>query len=274
MKKFASRLLTLAAIAIMPFAFAACNSNNNENGETNGGGNGYDNGGTSSAVVRETLIMATSADFPPFEFVNDAGEFDGFDIHMARAIADILDMDLRIDDMDFGAVIMAVYTGAADVAIAALTVTEERRQSVNFTTSYFETALVAIVRQDSDITSTAQLHESGIAVAVQLGTTSDLMVEWYLEDAEVVRLRTATDTIMELNTNQVDAIIIDRGVAEQFIEDAPGMRILPETLAYEEYAIAVNRDNTELLNRINDAIAQMKASGEFDRIYDMFFGGE
>jgi len=176
--------------------------------------------------------------------------------------------------MVFDSVITSVYTGAADVAIAALTVTDERRQSVNFTIPYFETSLVVIVPVDSEITSTSQIHEPGLRVAVQLGTTSDLMTEWYLGDAEIVRLRTATDTIFELNAGRADIIVIDRGVAEQFIADHAGLRLLPETLAYEEYAIAVNRDNTELLERLDAALQQLMDNGELQRIYDMFFGGE
>ena len=222
----------------------------------------------------DVLIMATSADFPPFEFINDQGEFDGFDVHMARAIADILGMELQIDDMVFDGVIVSVYTGAADVGIAAITVTEERLESVNFSIPYFQTALVAIVAYDSPITSTNQLHEPGIAIAVQLGTTSDIMVEWYLPDADVVRMRTATDTIMELSTGRSEAIVIDRGVAEQFIDTHPNLRILPETLAYEEYAIVISQDNPELLADINSALQQLMDNGELQRIYDMFFGGE
>ncbi|MCL2170238.1 MAG: basic amino acid ABC transporter substrate-binding protein [Defluviitaleaceae bacterium] len=218
------------------------------------------------------LIMATSADFPPFEFVNDDGEYDGFDVHMARAIADILGKELVIQNMSFDAVIMAVTTGAADVAIAAITITDERRLSVDFTIPYFETTLVAIVQEDSDIVSIEQLTYARIAV--QLGTTSDLMVEWNLPNAYVRRLLRAPDTVLELNTGGVDAIVIDRGVAEQFIHDSPGLRILEETLAYEEYAIAVNLNNPQLTADINAALEQLMASGELALIYDMFFGGD
>jgi ABC-type amino acid transport substrate-binding protein len=134
--------------------------------------------------------------------------------------------------------------------------------------------LVAIVEVGSPIVSTAELHAPGTRITVQAGTTSDLMTEWYLPQAEIVRLRTATDTILELNAGRADAIIIDRGVAEQFLDDHDNLRLLPETLAYEEYAIAVGLENTELLGRINDALQQLMDSGELQRIYEEFFGGE
>lgn len=220
---------------------------------------------------RDVLVMATSADFPPFEFVNDAGEYDGFDVHMARALAEILDMELRIDNMEFTSVIPAVVTGSADVGIAAITANDERRLTVDFTIPYFQTTLVVVVDRDSGITSSDQLETA--RVAVQLNTTSDLMAEWFLPDADIRRFERAPDTVAEINTGRVEAIIVDRGVADQFISDNRNLVILDEVLAVEEYAIAVSKDNADLTRRLNDALTQLKNSGEFQRIYDMFFGG-
>jgi len=221
---------------------------------------------------RQVLVMATSADFPPFEFINEDGEYDGFDIHMARALAEILDMDLRIDNMDFGGVLTAVYTGRANIAIAAISVTEERLQNVNFTNPYFGTTQVVLVQDASDITEIDQLENARIAV--QLGTTSDLVAGWYLPDATVYRFNMAPDTILELRTGRVDAVIIDFTVASLFMEQNPEIRMLEDVLAHEEYAIAVNRDQTQLLEDLNEALMQLQESSEFRRIYEMFFGGQ
>ena len=225
---------------------------------------------------RETLRMATSADFPPFEFVCEiTGEYDGFDIHLARAIADVLDKELVISNMVFDAVITAVTTGYADMAVAAISITPERLESVLFSTPYFETTQVVIVRNDSHIRYPGQLDDPTVSVVVQMGTTSDTIVTSILElEANIVRLNTATDTILELNTGRVDAIVIDEAVAMQFIDMHPNFVILESPLAMEEYAIAVNRGNNELLTQINDALAQLVASGEYQRIYNLFFGGE
>ena len=253
MKKIMKKMF-VGVVAVMGlFALTACGGNNDR-----------------------TLTMATSADFPPFEFINNAGEYDGFDIHMARAIADILGYDLVIQNMEFASVIAAVATGSSDIAVAAITVTDERRESVDFTNPYFETTLVAIVRGDSGIYEISQLEEMGaeLTVAVQLGTTSDIMIDWFLPDATVSRYGQAPDTVVSLNVGNVDAVVIDGGVAMQFIGANPSLRILDEILAYEEYAIAVNPENPELTARINDALAELRANGELQRIYDMFFGGE
>jgi len=226
-----------------------------------------------AATPRPTLVMATNAMFPPFEFINDNGEFDGFDVHFARAIAAKLGMDLRIEDMLFEAIIAAVQTGDGNmVGIAAMTDRADRRVSVDFTVSYFQTELVVIVTANSAITSPDQLHDKRIAV--QEGTTSDLFIDDELPDAQVARFKAAPDTVLELTSGRADAIIIDRGVAEQFISQRSDIKILPEALAEEVYAIAVKKGNAELLTSLNRAIQELKNEGVYQELYDRFFGGE
>jgi polar amino acid transport system substrate-binding protein len=220
---------------------------------------------------RGTLTMATNASFPPFEFVNEYGDFDGFDVHLANAIADILGKDLEILDMEFTAALASVTTGQADVAIAAITIREDRLEIMDFSTPYFQTTIVAIVPDDSDITTPDELSDKRIAV--QFGTTSDIFCEDYLPEATVTRLNRAPDTVLELNNGRVDAIVIDRAVADQFINDNPGLRILDDPLGSENYGIAMMK-GSDLLGPINDALETLKANGEYDRIYDMFFKGE
>jgi polar amino acid transport system substrate-binding protein len=228
-------------------------------------------GGGGSDGDKPQLVMATNAAFPPFEFVNEAGEFDGFDVHLARAIADILGKELVISDMEFTAALAAVTTGQADVAIAAITIRADRLETMDFSIPYFETTIVAIVPDDSEIVTPADLSDKRIAV--QFGTTSDLFCEDYLPEAEITRLNRAPDTVLELNNGRVDAIVVDRAVADQFINDNPGLRILDEPLGSESYGIAMNK-GSDLRIPINDALQQLKNSGEYQRIYNMFFMGE
>ncbi|MCL2697278.1 MAG: basic amino acid ABC transporter substrate-binding protein [Oscillospiraceae bacterium] len=247
MKRILSAILMLG---LMLSLFAACS-----------GGNGDS---------KETLVMATNAAFPPFEFVNEESEFDGFDVHLARAIADILGRELVVSDMEFTAALAAVTTGQADVAVAAITIREDRLETMDFSTPYFQTTIVAIVPDASDITAVGQLEDKRIAV--QFGTTSYLFCADYLPDAEVIALNRAPDTVLELNNGNVDAIVVDRAVADQFISDNPGLRILSEPLGSENYGIAMQK-GSDLLEPINDALKQLKDNGEYDRIYNMFFAG-
>jgi len=244
-KKITKTLLIVLALAMLIAAASAC-----------GGPQGK-------------LVMATNAAFPPFEYVNDDGDFDGFDVHMARAIAGKLNMELVIEDMEFTAALAAITTGQADVAIAAITIRPDRMETMDFSTPYFETTIVAIVPFDSDITSPSQLEDKRIAV--QFGTTSDLFCEDYLPDAIVTSLNRAPDTVLELRNGRVDAIVVDKAVADQFIGDNPGLRILGEALGSESYGIAVQKGNSDLLGKINNALSELRSSGEYDRIFNLFF---
>ena len=222
----------------------------------------------------DELIMATNAQFPPFEWFDDDGNIVGFDVDIANAIARRLGLTLRIEHMSFDAIITAVQTGPPNqIGVAAITITEERAQAVNFTVPYFETELVVIVTEDSDIQSLDDLE--GRVVGVQLGTTSDIFVENSpLFDDEPIRLTSPPDLIPALNAGQVDLVIIDREVAMQFIDDNEGLRMLEEPVGQDIYGIIVQQGQDDLLAAINHALAEMKADGEYDRIFDDWFGGE
>jgi len=226
--------------------------------------------GGQNAAGKTELVMATNAEFPPFEYVNDRNEYDGFDVAIANAIADKLGMTLRIDDMNFDAVLTAVSTGKADVGIAALTVRADRLENADFTKSYFKTTQVIIVPNGSAITSPADLLP-GMSIAVQEGTTGDLYCEDEMPDVEIVRFKKAPDTVLELKNGKVDAIVIDKDVANQFINDNPDLVILDEDLTEEEYAMAVAKGNTELLEKLDGAIQELFDSGEYTRIFNNFF---
>ena len=224
----------------------------------------------------DELVMATNAAFPPFEFVDDDGNYAGFDVDIANALADRLGLTLRIDNMAFDAIITAVQTGPGNVVgIAAITITEERAQVINFTMPYFETELVVIVREDSDIMTHDDIE--GRDVGVQLGTTSDLFVEnsarFDEDQIDVLRLQNPPDLIPALNVGQVDLVIIDREVALQFINDFPGLRMLEEPIGQDTYGIVVQQGQEALLAALNSALAEMKADGTYDAIFDYWFGG-
>jgi len=283
-------VLTVALAAVLVFVLGDFGSAKNISSsrdrtfatDTNGRGT-YDSptaspGSAPQAIDtrRETLVVATSADFPPFEFINDNGEYDGFDIHVARAIANYLDMELRIDNMDFTSVIPSVTTGASDIGIAAITANDERRVSVDFSTPYFKSELVVVVRSDDNITSVQRLTDWGYtgSVAVQLNTTGDLMAGWFLEDADIRRYERVSDMVTEINVRRVEAIIVDIEAAHQLVNNYSGLRILNEKLAIEEYSIAVSKNNPVLAEKINNSIRYLIASGEMAQIYDRFFGGQ
>jgi len=169
----------------------------------------------------EELTMGTNAAFPPYEYYENE-QIVGIDAEVAAAIADKLGMKLVIEDMEFDSIIVAVQTGSIDMGMAGMTVTEERLQSVNFTTSYATGVQVVIVRDDSSITSVDDLFAEGAnhKIGVQLNTTGDLYSTWDIEDAglgTVERYSKGADAIQALVAGQIDCVVIDNEPAKAFV---------------------------------------------------------
>ncbi len=173
------------------------------------------------AADAPTLTMGTNAEFPPYEFY-DGDAVVGIDAEIAGAIADKLGMKLVIEDMAFDSIITAVDSGKIDMGMAGMTVTEERLQSVDFSTSYATGVQVVIVTEDSKITSVDDLFAEGAnyRIGVQSGTTGDLYATWDLEDeglATVQRYNKGADAVQALVTGKVDCVIIDNEPAKAFV---------------------------------------------------------
>ena len=262
MKKIAQILATILACVMLVTTVAAC-------GDSGSGS------GASLTINEGILVMATNADFPPYEFIGPGGEIVGIDPEIAAAIAEKLGKELRIENMDFSSVLVAVETGMVDMAMAGLTITEERKQSVNFTTSYANGVQAIIVQEGSSITHVDDLFAEGAfhTIGVQLSTTGDLYSTWDLEDeglAVVERFNTGSDAIIALVAGRIDAVIIDNQPALSFVAANPGLKKLETEFANEDYAIAVNLENTALLEAINEALAALKADGTIQRILDKY----
>ena len=239
MKKF----LSILASALMLASMVACN--------TSGG---------------KQLVMATNAEFPPYEF-HEENEIVGIDVEICQSIADELGMELVIEDMAFDSVIVAVQSGKADIGAAALTVTEDRLENVNFSTTYATAAQVIIVPEGSDIQSPDDL--TGKTVGVQLGTTGDIYAD-DIEDATVERYNKGYEAVQALIQGKIDAVMIDNQPAKVFVEQNPELVIVDEAFTNEEYALAIAKGNEELLTQVNDAIAKLQASGKIDEIVNKY----
>ena len=226
-------------------------------------------------AMAETLKMATNAAFPPYEFYDDeTGEIVGIDAEVAAAICEKLGYELEIVDMDFDAIIPAVTTGKADFGMAGMTVTEERMQSVDFTTSYATGIQVVIVKEGSEITSVDDLFAEGAShkIGVQQGTTGDLYASWDIEDeglGSVERFKTGTDAVLALTSGKVDCVIIDNEPAKNYVAANEGLVILDTEYAVEDYAIALAKDS-ELTEQINAALEELIADGTVQAIIDKY----
>jgi len=213
------------------------------------------------------LIMATNAEFPPFQFY-EGDEIVGIDVDFAHAIGAYLGYEIQIEDMAFDAIIPSVVTGRADFGMAGLSITEERRQQVDFSIPYYNARQVVIVLEDNhDVNEPSDLE--GKLVGVQLGTTSDMLAYWSFGEDSVVRYNRSFEAIQSLLQGSIDAVILDDQVALNFIAETEGLRILDTEFEIEEYAIAFPLDS-ELTERFNAAIRSLKADGTFDSIVNHF----
>ena len=210
----------------------------------------------------KTLVMATNAEFPPYEYY-EGEEVVGIDVDIAKAVAEELGMELKIEDMAFDSVIPAVSSGKADIALAGLTVTDERKENLNFTDTYAKATQVIIVKEDSAIAGPDDLE--GKKIGVQLGTTGDLYAS-DIKDAEAEQYNKGFEAVQATMQGKIDAVIIDSEPAKEFVAEAEGLKILDEAFTEEEYAIGIAKDNDELLEKVNKALKSLKESGKLDEI--------
>lgn len=219
-----------------------------------------------------TLIMATNAEFDPWEY-HDGDSIVGIDADIAAALAEKLGMELQIEDMAFDAVIPAIASGKGDIGMAAISVTEERAASVDFTETYAESALVILVQKDNtEITGEDTLE--GHKIGAQTGTTGELKATDLAGDENVERFNSYFEAVQSLKQGKVDAVVIDIAPAKVFLSQNDDLIQAGEAMDKEEYAIAVKKGNTELVDKLNTAIEELKADGTLDEIMNTYIPAE
>lgn len=225
-----------------------------------------------------TLVMATNAEFPPYEYHDsaltgpDGSDIVGIDVEIAAAIAEHMGKELVIEDVQFASIIPEILSGKADFGAAGMTVTEDRLENVDFSDTYATAVQSIIVTADSEITGPEDLE--GKLIGVQEGTTGDLYSTDDFGDDMVERYLKGVDAVQALLQGKVDVVIIDNEPAKVFVSENEGLKLLDAAYAEEEYAIAVKKGNTELLEQINSAIAELKESGKLDEITAKYITAE
>ncbi|MCQ5130115.1 basic amino acid ABC transporter substrate-binding protein [Butyricicoccus faecihominis] len=225
------------------------------------------NGGDTNAVS-DTLRMGTNAAFPPYEFVDENNEVAGIDAEIAGAIAEKLGMKLEITDMAFDSLIPAVQAGTIDIVLAGMTVDPERAEAVTFTDSYATGVQVIIVPEDSEIAKVDDLD--GKTIGVQSGTTGDLYCTDAYGQEQVKQFDNGALAVAALTNGQVDCVVIDNEPAKNYVEANQGLKILDTEYAIEDYAAAIAKDNTELLDKVNAAMKELKDDGTISGIIEKY----
>ncbi len=173
--------------------------------------------------------------------------------------------------VEFDSIIPAINSGKADIGVAGMTVTEDRLVNVNFSDPYTTATQVIIVQEGSEIAGNDDL--AGKTIGVQLGTTGDIFAE-DVEGATIERYNKGMDAVQALANGIIDAVIIDNEPAKQFVSKAEGLKILDEEFVTEEYAIAIAKDNEELLEKVNTALEELTADGTIQSIIDKYITAE
>ena len=263
MKKF----LAMALAAVMVLGVAGCGSSTEENTENT------EQTGETTEGTDGIIKMGVSADFPPFEsYADDAVTFVGFDIDLMQEICNRLGMELQIQDMNFDAIVTAVQTGKLDVGVSGITITDERKESVAFSDPYFVASQSILVPKDSPITSYEDLINGDYTAGVQLGTTGDIMASEKIS-GRVSQDEKYGDALAALLAGKNDCMVLDTGVADAFAaaNDLVVVGTFGEATDSENYGIAIAKENTELLEKVNGALAEMKEDGFIDELTAKYF---
>ena len=266
--KFVSVLLVLTFLLV---GFVGCGSEPAKNNASTDEKSSSNSAGGSSKLdaikAKGTLVMGTNAEFPPFEYRDDKGEIDGFDVAVAKEIAKEIGVELKIEDMAFDSLINALKSGKVDFVAAGMSVTPERQENVDFSDQYYTASQKIIVRKDNtEIKGKDDLE--GKRIGVQEGTTGDLEASEITD--KISRFKKGIDAVMDLKNGKIDAVIIDANPAKVFVDKNDDLMILDEQFMEEDYAIAVDKGNKELLDVINKVISDLKKSGKFDELVEQY----
>ncbi|HOQ08929.1 MAG TPA: basic amino acid ABC transporter substrate-binding protein [Syntrophomonadaceae bacterium] len=265
MRNFVKLILASLLVLAMAFALVGCS------------GQSQDNDQQDQAAAPETkkLVVGTNATFPPFE-MQEGQELVGFDMDLIRAIGEAMGYEVEIKHMDFKALIPSIQSGKIDAAIAGMSITPERLESVNFTETYFDAGLIIAVHKDNqDIKSTEDLK--GKKLAAQNGTIGAAYCDEVKKADASTEVRIFDDigaAFMELERGGVDAVVNDHPVTAYYLKvnSDTNVKMVGDIFsADDQYGIAVKKDNTQLLNDLNEGLAKIKEDGTYDEIYSKWF---
>lgn len=266
MRKLTAMLL---AVVMCVACLAACGSSD--------GASSSNAADTSVAATGEAddnvLVVGTNAAFPPFEYVGDDGQPDGFDIALIKAIGEKLGVEVEVQDMEFDSLVMAIGT-KIDAAIAGMTIDEDRLRVVDFSDPYYDAVQYVIIPEGSDIAAAADLENK--TIGVQLGTTGNYTAD-EIEGATVQTYNKGVDAVTDLLNGRLDAVIIDKNPAlvfvEKYAEDLEALDGAQFEFETEQYAIALPK-GSELVEKVNQALTELKEDGTFDDLVAKYIEGE
>jgi glutamine transport system substrate-binding protein len=225
-----------------------------------------------TAAPAKELRVVSDTTYPPFEFQDEQSkEYVGFDIDLVKAIAKQMGVTVKIESSSFDGIIPALQANQADMAVSAMSINEERKEKIGFSAPYYKSGLIIAVKAtNNSITSAKDLE--GKSIAVQIGTTGAIEAK-KIKDAKVSEFNTNNEAFLEMKNGGADAEIDDQPVTAYAIAKGhPDVKMVGELMSAEDYGIAFNKNNTELIANVNKALDEIKKNGEYDKIYEKWFG--
>ena len=266
-------ILPVIAASALAFSLAACGSD--DGGSESEAGGGEAAGADLDLVTDGTLTVCSDVPYPPFEDFDESTDsgFTGFDVDIVSAVAEGLDLELEIKDSSFDALQsgLALNSGDCDLAASAMTITEERQENLAFSDGYYDSQQSLLVPEDSDIAGIDDL--AGRTVGVQQGTTGEAYTQENAPEATITSFPSDAEMYQALQAGQVDALLQDLPVNVEHTRDG-GYEIVEEYSTDETYGLAMKKDNTALVEAVNEQLTELRDSGEYDEIYDSYFSTE
>jgi polar amino acid transport system substrate-binding protein len=223
------------------------------------------------------LVVGTDAAYAPFESQNEKGEIVGFDIDVVSAVAQKAGFEVKFVNTPWEGIFNTLQQGDRDFLVSAITITDERKQTMDFSSPYFDAQQLIAVKKTSKVGKFDDLKK--LKVGVQTGTTGDEVVTKLLgkNSTNVKRFESTPLALKELESGGVDAVVADNGVIINYVTNnsAAGFKTVSDkSFAPEQYGLAVKKGNTELLEKLNKGLADIKADGTYDQIYTKYFGAK
>ena len=229
--------------------------------------------GTAAAAMADVVTVAFNPEYPPFESVN-GDQYEGYDVDLINAVAEKAGFEIEFEAMDFDAVIAAVQANPNTIGVSGISITDERKLSVDFSEGYINAGLIVVIKKDSGYAATEDLK--GKVIGVQMGTTSDFAAEEITGQENTAKYKSFLNAIMDLQGNKVDAVIVDKPVGMAILASLGDdtLEIVDMGLQADWYGIEVNKENPELLEKINAALAELEAEGFYEELAVKYFSDE
>jgi polar amino acid transport system substrate-binding protein len=257
-KRSPFKMLAILAVLALAALVAGCG------GDDEGGGGGAEAGG-------RALTVGSDIPYPPFE-QGKPGNYTGFDVELLEAVGEAIGRPVEFEDTSFDTIFLDLARGNFDVAASAATITDEREKTVDFTNPYYISEQAILVEEGSDIDSVEKL--AGATIGVQQGTTGQEFVEEEGEAGELRKYPQGPDAVNALKNGTVDAVVIDIPVAEKAVEESEGLELSAAIPTEEEYGFAVAQGETELLEELNEGLAEVIEDGTYAKLYEKWFHHE